>query len=835
MLDESEASVSLCDAIVNSTFPQSEDLLTSELSSKTIPLLLNQISAIRSELRDEIKATSKDDVGDVDQWILQARKVQENIARCKLESKRIVEDYQHVRALRDEATDYQHKVDLLEIEIEFTETLRRELQNVAQIAKSLREVEECLLQDDPCRAASKLQNLEGNITGMLRSRASTLGRDLKDELRLRTRVQLEAKLNAQIHIGGGPQQCSIEALPSETDATSMNSDAILRALDHLGDSQESIEALTDKLKTFVLQPLRRSARFKLARYKLGRHDMSVQLDLNGPSMQLVLDFVLDFIKFLHSSLSETIQKAAAKHVLPDLMALLATDWLNPGLPTELTELDRLDEMQQQVNRILDRLKPLKWEGQAQLQGWMDEIHRAWLNQRKAATLDAVRTAFASSKGTLRQVERVERQMVPAATEEESQAEDDTIDWDAGWDDDNKDKATTAETTKPDDDEDASGWGFDDDDDENQEKKGEENGHPTQTDGDDNDAGDAWGWGDGDESPEETKSEPTSKDHSRQVNGANKPKKVEKVVTLSEFYSISEIPDRLVEIIGRDISDAQIIQETQHKSLDSSTASRGLLTLPTLALAMFRATAPSYYGASASLTDIHRYNDSLYIADRLRDMSVPSGMPNIEADIKSMEKFARLAYSKEMETQRIIIWDLLEGAQGFTSCTQFPYSQEIENAVSAVVDRIRALHTEWKPILSTSALMQSIGSLVTMVTAKVISSIEEMDDISEPESQRLASLCQQIASLEDLFLSTPPSGEEPVPMTAVYVTNWLKFQYLINILESSLVDIKYLWTEGELSLEFSADEVVELIKALFAESAHRRNAIAAIKGQRASRQ
>lgn len=78
---------------------------------------------------------------------------------------------------------------------------------------------------------------------------------------------------------------------------------------------------------------------------------------------------------------------------------------------------------------------------------------------------------------------------------------------------------------------------------------------------------------------------------------------------------------------------------------------------------------------------------------------------------------------------------------------------------------------------------------------------------------------------------PASAEaERVPITAVYVRNWLKFQYLINILESSLADIKFLWTEGELRLEFSADEVVDLIEALFAESDYRRKAIADIRRQ-----
>ncbi|RJE16443.1 centromere kinetochore protein zw10 [Aspergillus sclerotialis] len=66
------------------------------------------------------------------------------------------------------------------------------------------------------------------------------------------------------------------------------------------------------------------------------------------------------------------------------------------------------------------------------------------------------------------------------------------------------------------------------------------------------------------------------------------------------------------------------------------------------------------------------------------------------------------------------------------------------------------------------------------------------------------------------------------MTAVYVRNWLKFQYLVNILESSLADIKFLWQEGELRLEFSPEEVIDLIEALFAESDYRRKAIAEIR-------
>ncbi|OAP55748.1 hypothetical protein AYL99_09900 [Fonsecaea erecta] len=840
MSNESDAATSLCDAIVHGSVPQSEHLLTSDLSTSTISALISQISQTRREISDEIREKSKDEAGSVDQWISQAKKVQEDIARCKLESKRIVEEHQQLQILRDQATDYQRKVELLDTEIIFTDTLEQELRNISLKTKSLREVEEHLAKGDPCGAASKLQALDKSPRSTFRSRTSTIIRDLRDELRLKTRLQLETKLNAQIIVRREPQRASLDILSNGPDSTGTNSDVILRALHDLGDAQDSIEPLTDRLRVLLVQPLRRTARSKLSTYQVEQHSLNMEFSATLPSINTVLEFVLDLINFLQTSLPKMIQSAAVNAILTDLMSLLISDWLLPELPTDLAMLDGLDKLQQRVTLIVNRLESLQWPGQTQLQDWMDDIQRTWLNKRKAATLDAVRKAFATAKGDLRQVERVERQIMSTATEEAKAADDEPNDWDTSWDEDTKDKSSTEEASKSGnggEDDDTSGWGFDEEEN-NEEKEDKQNGHGASHDEDD--AGEAWGWDD--ESPTETRSQLAVKDGPTEMNGARKPQETEHEVTLTEVYSISEIPDHIIEIIGRDLSDSQTIEETQHKNLDPSTASKGLLALPTLALAMFRATAPSYYGASPSLTDIHRYNDSLYIAERLRRMTIPVGMPHIDADIRAMEKFAKMAYSKEMETQRIIVWDLLEGAQGFTLCTQFPYSQEIENAVSSVVDRIRTLHRDWKPILSTSALMQSIGSLVTMVITKVISSIEEMDDISEPESRRLTAFCQQIASLEDLFLSTPPAaanpdqphGDPPIPMVAVYVSNWLRFQYLINILESSLVDIKYLWTEGELSLEFSADEVVDLIKALFAESAHRRTAIAAIRGSRMSR-
>ena len=258
--------------------------------------------------------------------------------------------------------------------------------------------------------------------------------------------------------------------------------------------------------------------------------------------------------------------------------------------------------------------------------------------------------------------------------------------------------------------------------------------------------------------------------------------------------------------------------------------------------MYRASAPNFYAYNIS-GNMFLYNDSLYMAEQLRlflghqanrsDGEPSSPTLKLDADISALELFGKRAYGREMESQRTVLGDLLDGAQGFANCTEQPFAQQCDLAISSTVDRLREVYTQWKPVLSHSALLQSVGSLLGTVINKMIVDIEDMSDISEPESQRLTSFCNRIAALEDLFLSeqasgTETQGEPPVPTTAVYTPHWLKFQYLTNILESSLADIKYLWTEGELSLEFSVEELTDLIEALFADSEHRRKAIGEIR-------
>ena len=133
------------------------------------------------------------------------------------------------------------------------------------------------------------------------------------------------------------------------------------------------------------------------------------------------------------------------------------------------------------------------------------------------------------------------------------------------------------------------------------------------------------------------------------------------------------------------------------------------------------------------------------------------------------------------------------------------------------------------VLPESARLQALGGLVGGAGGQVVADVlERADDpqgISEEQSVMLKKFCDEVAALADLFADPADAART---LVHVYTPGWLRFVYLGEMLEASLADIRYLWTEGELSLEFEAGEVVDLVQALFADSQHRKEAIREIK-------
>lgn len=528
----------------------------------------------------------------------------------------------------------------------------------------------------------------------------------------------------------------------------------------------------------------------------------------------VLDCLSSVFLFLHAHFPQRLGSAIGTKLSEQLLDTLIRDWLTPSIPLNLSHLQQVDDIRSRVRELAELISSYRWPGHRELTVWMERLPQTWLDKRRASALDAVRQVFKARRMPNREVERVERHNI--TRDDEAFVQNGVSNGNASLTDAHPE--TTAPLTElvNKEEEDLSAWDLDDE----TENNGNAVASPT-----------------GASEDVEHGSDGNSHDcNSRTgnaailfLNGSTK----DHQVTLTETYIITDIPDHLLDIISREVQDAERMKASEFAAFEGIFISAGLQSLPTLILALFRATAPAYYTSKMANGNMHLYNDCIYVAEKLRNLAQGAKLKLLLDECHVLERFARSAYAKEMDIQRTVLGDLLDGAQGFVNCTIFPNSTECENAVSSTIDRLRTVHHEWSSILSRSALLQSSGSLLSSVIEKIVKDIEDMEDISEGESQRLAAFCGRFTALEHLFM---PEGvdrgdAEAVPLTAVYVSNWLRFQYLSNILESSLVDIKYLWVEGELSLEFTADEVVELIEALFAESSHRRNAIVEIRRSR----
>lgn len=147
--------------------------------------------------------------------------------------------------------------------------------------------------------------------------------------------------------------------------------------------------------------------------------------------------------------------------------------------------------------------------------------------------------------------------------------------------------------------------------------------------------------------------------------------------------------------------------------------------------------------------------------------------------------------------------------------------EIENGAKVVTRLIREKAEAWNKILTWSACASAVGSLVNTIATKLITDIFELPTIGVDDAALIAEILTLVEALDDLFIKPPTPNnskngnqEPPMSLTAQFVDQWLKLSFLNQVLQSNLVDIRFLWKESDLSLYFSREEVVDLIKLSF---------------------
>ncbi|KAJ5915167.1 hypothetical protein N7454_011279 [Penicillium verhagenii] len=780
-VSEGEICQAVLGFVTEGAYPE-EKVVAAKFPAAALAKELELISQAREQVENEISSLSRENTFDADDWIIQAKQLHADIERSRVTAREIVSQHEHTKPLRAKVEDASAKVALIETEIAFNQAVAETLEEVQRLCQQLE--------------SGRTTMGAGEITAAIEQLESTQMAIETDTPFSNTNVM--GILSGEIDRAKG-ELCI-------TDDTDSLGETIV-SLSRLDIFSSANDKFQNALTTTIIDPiLLPRADGSTRALEISEKGVRVESASSKTTIAETLNRVTDVLNYLRQKLPSSMSATLPQFLIPTVASKAISGLLSSAIPTTLDGLEDFENTLDCVLHFTKTIQSWEWTGQEELVSWVNQAPRLWLTRRRVDSLDSVRKAIAASKGTTKQVERIEKEKVSQA--DEALLENVTTDdWDADWDDEKEEApAASVISQSGEDEEDVSAWGLDEE--ENEVAAKPELANEPEED----DADDAWGWGDDDEEEkgDENKELPFITEKKPPGGEKTAQPSLPKEVVLREVYTVTDIPDSILEIVLQQIFDSKDITQPAHSKSRVASSGAGLLALPTLILAMFKATSSSFYSLKLNSGQMYLYNDSL------------------PPDVEALERFGKIAYSKEMQTQSTIVSDLLDGTQGFGQCSEQPYKSECANAVSATADRIRDVYKEWQPILSHSALLQSIGSLLSTVIGKIIMDVEDLGDISEDQSKQLVLFCNQISGLEDLFMPESAADSEAVPVTAVYVPNWLRFQYLINILDSSLADIKFLWVEGELSLEFSMDEVIDLIVALFAESDYRRRAIADIR-------
>nr|POE51718.1 centromere/kinetochore protein zw10 like [Quercus suber] len=827
-------------------YPSDETVASSSLVPKDVSELSSQLRSAQDEIKEEIRAVSKSAAPDIDTWIARAKSVQLDIQQSRDTARQIVAEAEASKELRAKAEDAGQKIVLLEKEVAFNEALTGTLDQVQYANGLLDEVLNAVVRGD-IEAAMRSLNRVGTsieaLVGMGTSRVYDVLRKRAEVMKGNILETTIARWDDLLHVDD-EQRCIVVGADN---MPATNKRAVVSAV-HLSDLVQIAQAL-DSYEPLLLKLNKDLERVILGpRLAIDKDDRITKITVQDRKLfsverwedkshaALYQDLGVVF-EFLASNLPTSICVPLSELLVPSLMARLEDNWLNDDVLMRVKDLHEFQELISSTLDLANSIDKFGWHRADQIRIWAQDAPKLWLKQQRESLLDAVRNyVFIYSRET-KIVEKVETQLlnqddalVGGSGTATRQALEEG-DWDSAWDEpedgptaQSDDASLSRNEAAEDDDDDASAWDLDEDEiqEDNAQKLGVED--------------DAWGWGDGDE-------DGTSRQQPAQtsVNGLGDPSPVQSArqqeITLRESYTITSIPTRLLELLDSTIkenkahfglSEFQIGSGPLYESGVFGPGPPAYLSLPNLMFAIYRATAPIAY-TKVPVSNMLMYNDASHLVSELRGWQ--DHMPDVRSmrldnEIKNLESFAKHAYAAEMEAQRTILRDLVDGAQGFSNATVVPYKQEGESAIDQTVERLCEMHRAWKGILSNGALLQSMGALVSTVTSKMMSDIQDLPDIGEEDSKQLKLLCDKVSAVRDFF-SQDREGES-MDMTFVYTPNWLKFQYLAEILESSLADIKYLWNEGELALEFSKEEVVELLEALFADSDLRRKAVSDIR-------
>jgi len=197
-----------------------------------------------------------------------------------------------------------------------------------------------------------------------------------------------------------------------------------------------------------------------------------------------------------------------------------------------------------------------------------------------------------------------------------------------------------------------------------------------------------------------------------------------------------------------------------------------------------------------------------------------------------------AFLAQMLLQKKQLIEIIREIGGFHNmATDQNFVSSLERAMKQSLHQLLHLKRVWQDVLPTPVYNRAIGTLINSVLEELIAQVTNQEDIPSHCTVHLT------AAFNILILKTPDlfqirsdinknNGDSLSCIADVCqcVPKWMKFKELLLVLAASMNDILERWAEGKgpLAHEFTANEIKQLIRALFQNTDRRSAVLARIK-------
>ncbi|EGX89647.1 hypothetical protein CCM_07899 [Cordyceps militaris CM01] len=807
---------------INGRFPEDADTLP-PVSGTDLQPAIDSLNQARVELEAEIHQINEETKDDVSLWARNAKSLQEDIIRSKTMANEITRQSEAPDVSGEAILDAEEKVAFINREVQYSQQLHEVLRSLKRVNDLQNQAEQALGEKRVLESLRFLEESWAALDNVNAARSSRVMRLLDVhavELKSAAYQVFNQIWKSMVNID--VDACKITIRDMSEDGKMTLADAAI-GLKAYKEVDERLEQLWHNLDTSILSP-------RMDRHATSFRSISTtadELSFSGPTDRSIDSLLTDLetiFLFVAKKLPADLLPNFSAQMVGDVIPKLIDNWLNTVVPSSLQNMDTFQHVIHRTQQFCATLSENGYTGLDRISTWAEKAPMTWLDKCRDTALDGVRNRLAGGIGEPKKVEKIEKHMVTVAEGKElattgAGAAADTSDWNEDWGDAWNEEEPSAEVAQ------------------------ETEDTPMQ----DDDGADAWAsWGEiAEDNQEATTPEPAQASKATPAKAAPRPRPQAdetRELILKETYSISSMPEPVLQLVFSILEDGMALtKEGGEYSLVAGTDA-GLFGLPTLALALFRAISPHYYSLVMG-GNMYLYNDAMYLAEKLGEYSVDwkeredvtpraKAMLRLDNDIKTLQSFANRSYAAEMSIQRTVLQDLLGDSQSLLQ------QDEMDAAVEAGTTRIRTMASTWEPILARSVWSQAIGSLADTMATRLINDVLELSSIGQDEAYNIARLISAATALDDLFLPSklgdtstpPPTDGEEVPATAQYAPHWLRLKYLSEVLQSNLKEVRFLWCDSELSLYFTVNEVVDLIKASFEDNARTRDTIREIRAK-----